>query len=255
MRLRVSEILSLDGVMEAPDNWVSPYMDQGIGEYVMSVLQETDAMLFGRKTYQEMAAAWPERSGAMADIFNGVPKYVVSTTLSDLAAHLKKKPDMPPAVLKDLDPVFRALVDRMFKDPTFQALMAKKFGLLAAGIQDDLEHVVGYTVVADAGFVVLGLAVLDPSIWEPVRTWILILVVARSALAAWAVAVHGGFGTRRLPELAGWARRAPVLAAGLVGIVTLVLAVAGIVSGTIPAIALIVALLCAWGFSRTVSRR
>ena len=85
MRLRVSEILSLDGVMEAPDHWVFPYMDQEIGEYVMTVLQETDAMLFGRKTYQEMAAAWPERSGAMADIFNGVPKYVVSTTLSDLA--------------------------------------------------------------------------------------------------------------------------------------------------------------------------
>ena len=85
MRLRVSEILSLDGVMEAPDHWVSPYMDQEIGEYVMGVLQEANAMLFGRKTFQEMAAAWPERSGAMADIFNGVPKYVVSSTLSELA--------------------------------------------------------------------------------------------------------------------------------------------------------------------------
>lgn len=83
MKLRASEILSLDGVMEAPDSWVFPYMDQEIGEYVMGVLQETDAMLFGRKTYQEMAAAWPKRSGAMADIFNGVPKYVVSTTLSE----------------------------------------------------------------------------------------------------------------------------------------------------------------------------
>jgi hypothetical protein len=40
--------------------------------------------------------------------------------------------------------------------------------------------------------------------------------------------------------------------AGLVGIVTLVLAIAGVVSGAIPAIALIVAALCAWGFSRTV---
>lgn len=85
MRLQVSEILSLDGIMEAPDHWVFPYMDQEIGEYVMTALQETDAMLFGRKTYLEMAAAWPERSGAMADIFNGVPKYVVSTTLSELA--------------------------------------------------------------------------------------------------------------------------------------------------------------------------
>ena len=59
-------------------------------------------------------------------------------------------------------------------------------------IQDDLEHVVGYTIVADAGFVVLGLAVLDPAIWEPARTWLLIFVVARSAFAAWVVALHGG---------------------------------------------------------------
>src|SRR5262249_60792544 len=86
------------------------------------------------------------------------------------------------------------------------------FGLVAAWIQDDLEHVVGYTIVADAGFVVLGIGVLDPAIWEPVRTWILVLVAARSALAAWAVALHGGVGTRRLPEPEGWARRAPPLA-------------------------------------------
>jgi formate hydrogenlyase subunit 3/multisubunit Na+/H+ antiporter MnhD subunit len=91
-------------------------------------------------------------------------------------------------------------------------------GLVAAFVQDDLEHVVGYTIVADAGFVVLGLAVLDPAIWEPVRTWLLIYAVVRSAFAAWAVALHGGFETRRLPEIGGWARRAPVLAVGLVGI-------------------------------------
>ncbi|HZU68371.1 MAG TPA: dihydrofolate reductase family protein [Ktedonobacteraceae bacterium] len=85
MRLQVSEILTLDGVMEAPENWVFPYMDQEIGEYVMTALQEVDAMLFGRKTFQEMAAAWSERSGPMADIFNGVPKYVVSSTLKDVS--------------------------------------------------------------------------------------------------------------------------------------------------------------------------
>src|SRR5258708_37173621 len=84
MRIRVSEILTLDGVMEAPDHWVFQYMDQEIGEYVMSVLGETDAMLFGRKTYLEMAAAWPNRTGDMADHFNRIPKYVVSTTLSEL---------------------------------------------------------------------------------------------------------------------------------------------------------------------------
>jgi hypothetical protein len=65
---------------------------------------------------------------------------------------------------------------------------------------------------------VLGLAVLDPAGWEPARTWLLVFVVGRSAFAAWVLAIHGGFGTRRLPDLAGWARRAPVLAASLVAI-------------------------------------
>jgi formate hydrogenlyase subunit 3/multisubunit Na+/H+ antiporter MnhD subunit len=96
--------------------------------------------------------------------------------------------------------------------------MTVVLGILAAWIQDDLEHVVGYTIVADAGFIVLGLAAFDPAVWEPSRTWILVFVVGRSAFASWAVAIHGGFGTRRLPELAGWARRAPVLGAALVTI-------------------------------------
>ncbi len=88
-------------------------------------------------------------------------------------------------------------------------------GLVAAWIQDDLEHVVGYTIAADAGFVVLALAGLDPAVWAPSRTWLLVFVVGRSAFAAWVVALHGAFGTRRLLELAGWARRAPVLAVAL----------------------------------------
>ncbi|HUQ78649.1 MAG TPA: proton-conducting transporter membrane subunit [Patescibacteria group bacterium] len=89
-------------------------------------------------------------------------------------------------------------------------------GILAAWIQDDLEHIVGYTIAADAGFAVLSLAILGPEAWEPARTWLLIFVVGRSAFAAWAVAIHGGFGTRRLPELGGWVRRAPLLGVALV---------------------------------------
>ena len=89
-------------------------------------------------------------------------------------------------------------------------------GLVAASIQDDLEHMVGYSIVADAGVAVLSLAALDPAAWEPARTWLLVFVVGRSAFAAWVVAAHGGFGTRRLPELGGWVRRAPLLAVALV---------------------------------------
>jgi formate hydrogenlyase subunit 3/multisubunit Na+/H+ antiporter MnhD subunit len=85
-------------------------------------------------------------------------------------------------------------------------------GSLAAWIQDDLEHVVGYTIIADAGIVILGLAALNPAAWEPARTWVIVFVMVRSAFAAWAVAVRGAFGTRRVANLGGWVLRAPVLA-------------------------------------------
>lgn len=92
-------------------------------------------------------------------------------------------------------------------------------GSLAAWIQDDLEHVVGYTIIADAGIAILGLAALDPAAWEPARTWLLAFVVARSALAGWAVAIRAAFGTRRVDELRGWAIRAPLLGVAFVLIV------------------------------------
>jgi NADH-quinone oxidoreductase subunit N len=84
-------------------------------------------------------------------------------------------------------------------------------GAVGAWLQDDLEHVVGYSILQDAGFVMLGLAILDPSAWQPTRTWVLVFVVVKTAFAAWAVAVRTRFGTRRIPDLDGWARRSPGL--------------------------------------------
>jgi formate hydrogenlyase subunit 3/multisubunit Na+/H+ antiporter MnhD subunit len=88
--------------------------------------------------------------------------------------------------------------------------------MLAAAVQDDLEHIVGYTIIADAGIAILALAALSPDTWEPAREWILIFVTVRSAFAAWAVAIRGAFRTRRMSELSGWAVRAPLLAISLV---------------------------------------
>ena len=85
-------------------------------------------------------------------------------------------------------------------------------GTVAAMIQDDLEHVVGYTIIADAGIAILGLAALDPAAWEPARTWVIVFVVVRSAFAAWAVALRGAYGTRKIADLDGWAMRSPILA-------------------------------------------
>ena len=84
---------------------------------------------------------------------------------------------------------------------------------LAAWIQDDLEHLVGYTIIGDAGVVMLAVAALDPAAWAPARMWILSFVVARSAFAAWAAARRTTFFTGRIADLRGWAIRSPVLAA------------------------------------------
>lgn len=103
-------------------------------------------------------------------------------------------------------------------------------GAAAAWLQDDLEHVVGYSIVQDAGFIILGLAILDPVAWQPTRTWILVFVVAKTAFATWAIATRTRFGTRRIPDLGGWARRSPGLAVALVVIAVATVGVPGLVA-------------------------
>jgi hypothetical protein len=103
-------------------------------------------------------------------------------------------------------------------------------GAGAAWFRDDLEHVVGYSIVQDAGFIILGLAVLTPDAWQPTRSWILVFVVVKTAFAAWAVAVRIRFGTRRIAELGGWARRSPVLGLGLLLIAVATIGVPGLLA-------------------------
>ena len=83
---------------------------------------------------------------------------------------------------------------------------------IAAWVQDDIEHVVRYAIVGDAGVVMLAIAALDPAAWAPARTWILAFIVVRSAFAAWAAATRATFGTGRIDDLRGWLVRSPLLA-------------------------------------------
>ena len=76
----------------------------------------------------------------------------------------------------------------------------------------------------------LGLAVLDPSAWQPTRTWILIFVVVKTAFAAWAVAARTRYRTRSIPDLGGWGRRSPVLAISFGLIVLATIGLPGLVS-------------------------
>ncbi len=84
---------------------------------------------------------------------------------------------------------------------------------LAAFIQDDLRHAVGYLVIADGGLVLLGFAALDPGAWGPTRVWLVALAASKTALAAWSAVAEARFETRSLPDLRGWVRRSPILAA------------------------------------------
>ena len=97
MRLVISEFISLDGVIQAPGGadedreggfshggWSMPFFDPStMGPAISEVLDGTDALLFGRRTWQTMAGAWPARAGdPFADRMNKLPKYVASRTLS-----------------------------------------------------------------------------------------------------------------------------------------------------------------------------
>src|SRR5687767_6541925 len=97
MRIVLSDFISLDGVVQAPGGrdedtdggfehggWSMPYFDeQAMGPVFDESMQTTDALLFGRRTWETMAAAWPGRAGdPFADHMNAIPKYVASRTLS-----------------------------------------------------------------------------------------------------------------------------------------------------------------------------
>lgn len=79
----VTEFMSLDGVIQDPQNWSFPYWTEEIGNFKHAELFASDAQLLGRVTYEGFAAAWPERTdeAGFADRINSLPKYVVTTTL------------------------------------------------------------------------------------------------------------------------------------------------------------------------------
>ena len=75
-------MLSVDGVVEAPEKWTGPYFSPELGQVVGSIMGAGDTMLVGRVTYQTFAAAFAGNTGdPMAAQMNAVPKVVVSTSL------------------------------------------------------------------------------------------------------------------------------------------------------------------------------
>jgi dihydrofolate reductase len=93
-KIVVSENVTLDGVVQDPaaaegfgrGGWVGRVGERGREEAAKVLLDDAlraEAQLFGRRTYEFLAARWPSRSGELADRLNEMPKYVVSSTLED----------------------------------------------------------------------------------------------------------------------------------------------------------------------------
>src|ERR687897_565810 len=125
MRIVISEFISLDGVVQAPGGrnedtdggfehggWAMRFFDpEGMGSSIVEGAARTDALLYGRRTYQGMSAAWPGRAGdPFADWINAVEKHVVSNTLSEADATWQ-----PTSLIRGAD--FSAAVNALREGP------------------------------------------------------------------------------------------------------------------------------------------
>jgi dihydrofolate reductase len=91
-RIVVTEFISLDGVIEDPGGsegyehagWTFQFnAGPEFETFKFEELQASDAQLLGRVTYDGFAPVWPHYQGEVADKFNTMPKYVISSTLED----------------------------------------------------------------------------------------------------------------------------------------------------------------------------
>lgn len=159
---------------------------------------------------------------AVAVRFGAIPFHLWAARLTDAA------PETALPIITVLAPASLAIVALAWIDASIAPLLVDLeaervvvlmvavasivLAALAAFVQDDLEHVVGYSIVGDAGVVLLALAVLEPAGWASARIWILVFIVTRSAFAAWAGGIRAVYRSGRIDDLGGWLVRSPILA-------------------------------------------
>ena len=130
-----STYTTLDGVIRDPQDWPSlgGFTDDG-GRLQSALLERCDAVLMGRRTYEGFAPVWSARTGdPFGDRMNALPKYVVSTTLTD--------PTWNNTTVVAGDPVaaVRALKEQPGGDIVQYGFGPVSHALLAAGLIDELR--------------------------------------------------------------------------------------------------------------------
>jgi dihydrofolate reductase len=129
-----STYITLDGVVRDPQDWPSlgGFSDDG-GQVQAALLEQCDAVLMGRHTYDGFAPVWSTRSDPFSDRMNALPKYVVSTTLTD--------PTWNNTTVIGSDPVgaVRELKQQPGADIVQYGFGVVSHALMAAGLIDELR--------------------------------------------------------------------------------------------------------------------
>ncbi len=149
-RIVVTEFISIDGVVEDPGGsedfkyggWAFEFSrgDEG-DDFKLDETRNSAALLLGRTTYEGFADAWPSREGEFADLFNNMPKYVVSSTLKD--------PDWANTTVIGLDDIAR-IRDEADGDVVVHGSAQLAQALLDKGLVDELRLMV-FPVVLGSG--------------------------------------------------------------------------------------------------------
>lgn len=134
--------ISLDGVVEAPDQWHFPYFNDEMGAAVGAMLGTADTVLFGRKTYESFAGAWPEREAAggedagFAKTLGDARKIVASSRQLDFTWRNSEQ------LQGDLVEAVTALKNEPGGDIALSGSISVVRQLLAAGLLDELHLLV-----------------------------------------------------------------------------------------------------------------
>jgi dihydrofolate reductase len=137
-RIVAGLFITLDGVVEAPERWPQRYFDAELGEVVGAAAAQSDAILLGRRTYQEFADFWPRQDHGtpLAEYMNDTPKHVVSTTLDALEW------DNSSLVTGDVRRELANLKQRPGKDIQITGSPTLVQSLLRDGLLDELDLLV-----------------------------------------------------------------------------------------------------------------
>lgn len=134
--------ISLDGVVADPHKWHFPYFNDEMGEAVGASLGNADTMLFGRKTYDSFAGAWPDREAAggedagFAKQLGDARKIVVSSQPLDLTWRNSEQ------LVGELVPAVTALKNEGSGNISMSGSVSVVRQLLAADLLDELHLLV-----------------------------------------------------------------------------------------------------------------